>query len=83
MTRLPRPFRFVMLVLLVAGCAPTSPRPVGPGVNLSGYSPAFKEGFAAGCRSAKGNHSRDDARFKSDTEYKLGWDDGYSICGKK
>ncbi|HJQ62329.1 MAG TPA: hypothetical protein VJ834_05665 [Burkholderiales bacterium] len=61
--------------------APTQPsvqRP--PPVNLSGYSPAFKQGYTDGCASARGSMRRDDARFRSDNDYMMGWSDGNSVC---
>ena len=61
--------------------APTQPsvqRP--PPVNLSGYSPAFKQGYTDGCACARGSMRRDDARFRSDNDYMMGWSDGNSVC---
>jgi hypothetical protein len=60
------------------GAAPRS----GPNVNLSGYPPAFKDGFRDGCDSLRGSYRRDPARFGKDNDYTLGWQDGYSICGR-
>ena len=76
--------RFVLIVLaaaLVAGCA-SQPAPTlaAPGVNLSGYPPAFRTGYVDGCSSVNSARKRDDARFKSDSNYATGWRDGYSIC---
>lgn len=59
-----------------------APRPV-PNINLSGYPPAFKDGFSDGCESLRGNYRRDAARFGKDNNYTLGWQDGYSICGRQ
>ncbi len=53
------------------------------GVNLSGYPPAFKDGFSDGCESLRGNYRRDSSRFGKDNDYTLGWQDGYSICGRQ
>lgn len=79
--RLP-PTPLVLLVVCVAACS--QPRPVGPtAVNLSGYSQPFKEGFAAGCKTARGTPTKDEVRFRSDADYKLGWDDGVSVCGRR
>lgn len=70
------------VVLLVAtGCS--QPKPVGPTVNLSGYSQAFKDGFAAGCKTARGNATKDTERHRSDSDYRLGWEDGLSVCTKR
>ena len=83
-------------VLLLAGCAqefvrkpePPSqpappPRPAPPPINLSGYSAAFKEGFQAGCDTARGAARRDEQRMQSDPQYAQGWQDGRSICAKR
>lgn len=71
----------VLALLVVTGCG--QPRPVGPTVNLSGYSQAFKDGFAAGCKTARGNPTKDAERHRSDTDYRLGWEDGLSVCTKR
>lgn len=82
--------------LLLAGCAqeyvrkpeaPSQPapppRPAPPPVNLSGYSAAFKQGFQAGCDTARGSPRRDEQRMQSDEQYARGWQDGRSICAKR
>jgi hypothetical protein len=71
----------VLLLLVAGGCS--QPQPVGPTVNLSGYSQPFKDGFAAGCKTARGNPTKDAERHRSDTDYRLGWEDGLSVCAKK
>jgi len=72
----------VALAVVAVGCS--QPKPVvGPNVNLAGYSQAFKDGFAAGCKTARGSAAKDEARMRSDTDYKLGWDDGASVCAKR
>ena len=48
--------------------------------NLSGYSVAFKQGYVAGCDSASGTRSRDEGRYKTDLDYTMGWNDGFSVC---
>ena len=55
-----------------------------PTYNLAGYPPAVREGYIDGCESAKhSQYARKDAkRIGEDPQYKMGWDDGYSICGK-
>jgi len=50
-------------------------------VNLSGFPPAFKEGYSDGCGSARGNYVRNYERFKSDAQYGQGWRDGRDLCG--
>lgn len=80
--------------LLLIGCAqegvrapetprPPAQRPAPPPVNLSGYSAAFKEGFQAGCDTARGRARRDEGRMQSDPQYAQGWQDGRSICAKR
>lgn len=85
-----------VLMLICAGCATqprsssepsrssrpaqSAPSAAQPPVNLSGYSPAFKQGYTEGCASARGATRRDDARYRSDTDYMMGWSDGYSVC---
>ena len=62
-----------------APAQPSVQRPPPP-VNLSGYSPAFKQGYTDGCASARGSMRRDEARFRSDNDYMMGWSDGSSVC---
>lgn len=81
-----KPLRFFILVnvaLLATGCAATQPS--RPNVNLSGYPPAFQEGYADGCHSARTliGVRKDEARFKNDSLYAQGWRDGYDICSKR
>jgi hypothetical protein len=56
-----------------------------PTYNLSGYPPAVRDGYIDGCESAKKTrYARKDARrMSSDAQYEMGWNDGFSICGKK
>ena len=61
---------------------PPASRPL-PNVNLSGYPPAFKQGFRDGCDSFRGNYRRDASRFNSDNNYTIGWQDGFSICRRQ
>ena len=59
-----------------------APRPT---YNLAGYPPAVRDGYIDGCESAK--HSRyarrDAKRMAADAQYEMGWNDGYSICGRR
>ena len=87
-----RAFALSLLMMMVAwlsGCA-TTPSPEtkktdapaarsapAPRYNLTGYSPAFKAGYADACAAPR---RRSDARFKSDDEYRMGWQDGSSVC---
>jgi len=60
-------------------------RAAKPTYNLAGYPPAVREGYIDGCESAKrSSYARKDAaRFSSDPQYSMGWNDGFGICGKK
>lgn len=84
------------LITVFTGCATTGQiqgqRPDGPlpattrpVYNLAGYSPAFKDGYIDGCETAKKTRYgfKDQRRFAADTQYKLGWNDGFSICERK
>ncbi|WON74515.1 hypothetical protein [Nitrosospira sp. Is2] len=89
----------VLLIGALAGCASTGPgstgqsqRPAGPPppsarpvYNLTGYSPAFKDGYIDGCETAKKSAygAKDARRISADTQYRLGWNDGFSICRRK
>jgi hypothetical protein len=56
-----------------------------PTYNLTGYPPAVRDGYIDGCESAKRSAyaRKDAARMSSDAQYAMGWNDGYSICGRK
>lgn len=73
----------VLLAALAAGCGASAPRPQQ--VNLSGYSAAFRQGFGDGCDSVGALRAakRDEARFRADADYAMGWRDGYAICSKR
>jgi hypothetical protein len=60
-------------------------RAARPTYNLTGYPPAVREGYIDGCESAKKtDYARKDApRFAADPQYSMGWNDGFSICGKR
>lgn len=68
----------------------TGPEPVytpsteKPRVNLSGYSANFKQGYADGCESASGRgERRNEARYRAEADYNMGWNDGYGACRKQ
>ncbi len=72
-----------MFAGLLAGCA-VAPEPKPAPVNLSGFSPAFKQGYADGCESASSRRERrNEPRYKADADYLRGWNDGLSICAKR
>jgi hypothetical protein len=71
----------------LAGCASQSPRvgvddtaQVTNSVNLSGFPPEYKHGFAAGCESAKDAGGRLPQRPKGDASFVQGWQDGVDYC---
>jgi hypothetical protein len=73
-----------LLAALLAGCAATEPKaPPRKVVNQSGYSETFRQGYAEGCDSA-GSRSprRNETRYKTEADYMMGWNDGYSACRK-
>jgi hypothetical protein len=54
-----------------------------PRVNLSGYPPAFRDGYTDGCASSGGTMRRDEQRYQNDPQYKYGWRDGKDVCGRR
>lgn len=73
---------FMMLAGLLAGCAATEPK--ARHVNQGGYSEAFKQGYAEGCESAGArSQRRNEARYKTEADYMMGWNDGYSACRRR
>ncbi len=75
--------RWCVLALL-AGCAATEPAPPPPQVNLGGYSDTFKQGYAEGCESANSRgQRRNESRYKTEADYMMGWNDGFSACRRR
>jgi hypothetical protein len=75
----------VLAAALLAGCTggPGS-KPAPAPVNLSGYSPTFKEGYAEGCESAASRaQRRNEGRYKTEADYMMGWNDGFSACRRR
>jgi hypothetical protein len=88
-----------LFVVFVAGCASLSPGsrpnpadstsstsqpPPAANVNLRGFPVAFRQGYADGCESVRGaDRRRDERRYKADSDYKMGWNDGHSICAAR
>jgi hypothetical protein len=69
---------------VLVGCSGASRPPPPPSVNLAGFPPAFRDGYAAGCDSARAHATRrDEARFKADRQYAGGWRDGFDACGRR
>ena len=53
-------------------------------LNLSGFPAPYQDGYTAGCDSRRdGGRRREEGRYKSDTNYKMGWDDGFAICASR
>ena len=76
-----RLLRAALGATLLVGCAGA---PDTAPVNLGGFSPAFKQGYTDGCESAGAySQRRDEARYRTGSEYMLGWNDGYAICAKR
>ncbi len=61
------------------GPLPPSTRPT---YNLSGYPAATPEGYIDGCEMAKKTRygQKDEARYASDGQYQMGWNDGFDLC---
>jgi hypothetical protein len=76
---------------LTAACtlfAPPAPLPANaepppPAINLSGFPLPYRQGYADGCASATSAERRDEARFKADGNYHMGWTDGKALCAAK
>jgi hypothetical protein len=75
----------MLIAALVAGCTTApEPAPEASQVNLGGFSPAFKQGYADGCESAGArSQRRNEGRYKTESDYMRGWNDGFSICAKR
>jgi hypothetical protein len=76
-----RLFGTTLLAGLLAGCGST-PEPKARVVNQSGYSETFRQGYSEGCESAGGRQRRNESRYKTEADYMMGWNDGYSACRK-
>ena len=75
-----------LILIAAAGCATqVQPPAPAPAINLSGYPPEFRQGYADGCASARPGaaRKRDEARYKSHANYAQGWRDGYDICRRR
>jgi len=67
----------------LSACASRAPTGASANVNVAGFPPAFKSGYADGCSSVAGTTRKDAARFKTDTQYAQGWRDGFDICRRR
>jgi hypothetical protein len=77
----------LLLSALLGGCASQSLRPgaddpaqVTNSINLSGFPPEYKRGFAAGCENAKDASGGSAQRPKGDASFVQGWQDGADYC---
>jgi hypothetical protein len=77
----------LLLSAVLGGCASESlrvgaddPAHVTNSINLSGFPPEYKHGFAAGCESAKNPSSRSAQHPKGDSSFVQGWQDGVDYC---
>jgi hypothetical protein len=77
----------LLLSALLGGCAFQSlrvgaddPAHVTDSINLSGFPPEYKRGFAAGCENAKDASSRSAQRPKGEASFVQGWQDGADYC---
>jgi hypothetical protein len=53
-------------------------------VNLQGFPLPYRQGYTDGCASVGATEpEKDAARFKSDGQYRTGWQDGFYLCKKK
>jgi hypothetical protein len=52
-------------------------------VNLQGFPLPYRQGYADGCASIGTVEHKDAVRFKSDGQYRTGWQDGMFVCKKK
>jgi hypothetical protein len=74
----------VILITVLALAACTSTRDT---LIEQGFSPAYAEGYDAGCSSGNAaagstfhSPSKDDSRYAADSEYAQGWDAGFAKC---
>jgi hypothetical protein len=77
----------LLLSVVLVGCASQSlrvgaddPAHVTDSINLSGFPPEYKRGFAAGCDSAKDAPGRAAPRPKGEASFVQGWQDGVDYC---
>lgn len=58
------------------------PPSIRPTYNLAGYPKAAQEGYIDGCETAKESvyGFKDKKRYVADVQYRMGWNDGLSIC---
>jgi hypothetical protein len=52
-------------------------------VNLQGFPLPYRQGYADGCGSVGLVERKDAARFRTDGQYRTGWQDGFALCKKR
>lgn len=67
---------------------PTPAQPQGntnppANVNLQGFPLEYRQGYADGCASVSGQERKDSSRFKNDTQYRSGWQEGNALCKRR
>jgi len=73
----------LLVAAALTGCGAPERKP-DQRVNLSGYSQSFKQGYSDGCESAgPRGRRRDENRFKTEADYMMGWNDGFSVCRRR
>ena len=64
--------------------APPTTHPDPPtNVNLQGFPLPYRQGYVDGCASIGAVEHKDATRFKSDGQYRTGWQDGFALCKKR
>jgi hypothetical protein len=77
--------------LILSGCGSFSDLLPGSGeaytyngVNFgTDRSETFKQGVQDGCATAGGKYAKNHTLFRSNNDYKVGWEDGRLKCGTK
>ncbi len=61
------------------------PQSAKPKYNLTGYPESTQQGYIDGCETAKNTSwaFKDRNRYDKDGQYRMGWDDGFSMCKMK
>jgi len=62
--------------------AQAGPAPPPANVNLQGFPLEYRTGYLDGCASASGPEKKDATRFRTDGQYRTGWQDGNALCRK-
>jgi hypothetical protein len=60
----------------------TNPNP-SANINLQGFPLPYRQGYADGCASIGEVEHKDSSRFRTDGQYRTGWQDGFALCKKR